>query len=72
MSFVAVKFVESADILLSTAACSALAEIGRATHLPLPDDGDDNVTKKSVVDLLLLKVKTDNVHGKVRNLVILV
>ena len=64
---VTVSFLSSSDILLSTAACSSLAEIGRSTHLPLPDvsDSSDDVTKKSVVDTLLTNVKTDNVHRKV-------
>lgn len=63
------EFVQNTDILLSVAACASLAEVGRACSLPLPDhsETDSDVTKKSIVDALLKKVQTDNVHSKVRH-----
>ena len=63
-----VEFVDNSDVLLSVAACNALGELGRTAQLPLPDESGDGATelsKKDVVDKLIKKVKTDNVHHKV-------
>lgn len=70
LCFVA-EYINNSDILLSVAACSALGEAGRSSALPLPDSStsDSAVTKKSVVDRLLLKVKTDNVNVKVGKII---
>ena len=59
-------FFDNSDVQLSVAAAFALGEVGRATSLPLPVEGDADVTQKSIVETLLKKVKADNTHGKVR------
>jgi len=63
-----ITLLDSSQNLLVTGACSALAEIGRNSTLPLPDtaEGKDKVSKMTIVEKLVKKVSTTKENNKVR------
>ena len=59
--------MESTQLSMCLAACTALGEIGRKCELPLCDSADQGPGKLSLVEQLLAKVNSDKTHNKVRN-----